>query len=284
MNDMFDRLREVPEPPLRTSADVLATAKRSARRRTAGRAVAGAFAVVALAGAAAITAQRYEPPRGPQQMAAPPPTAYASPAPSRTPSAPTIQSVKKHSTSIAQTLMDAVPAGYDAAPAKLDGDGPQAPETYTLQLAGTKGAYRTVTLVRVGKGQSAGVVAAVIGNDVPAPGPGADPCAALLDTGIEGATIDSCQMITINGASVRLVTGTDPSVGQVMSATRYLDGGYVTISASQGVRAYRVTPAGGGEAGVWEVAVNPLNERSLSTMPFTATELAALATAPGLLP
>lgn len=284
MNDVFDRLREMPEPPLRTSADVLASAKRSARRRTVGRAVAGAFAVVALAGVAAVTAQRYEPPRGPQQMAALTPTASASPAGAPTPSAPSVQSIEKHSTSIAQALMDAVPAGYDAVPAKLNGDDAQPPESYTLRQTITKGAYRTVTLVRVSRAQGAGIIAAVIGNDAPAPGPGADPCAARLDTGIEGATIDSCWLININGATVRLVTGTDPGVGKVMSATRYLDGGYVVVSASQGVRAYRITPAGADKAGVWEVAVNPQHERPLSTMPLTVTELAALATDPALLP
>jgi hypothetical protein len=153
-----------------------------------------------------------------------------------------------------------------------------------VRLAIAKGTYRTVMLVRVNQAQGSGIVAAVIGNDVPAPGTGADPCAARLDTGIEGATIDSCEMTTVNGTPVRIVTGTDPGVGKVMSATRYLRGGYVIISASQGVRAYRMTPAGSKDSWTWEVAVNPRHERALSMMPFTPAELAALAADPALLP
>jgi hypothetical protein len=174
--------------------------------------------------------------------------------------------------------MDAVPAGYQVSAVQQTGK----PDVYTVHVGIPKGGYRAITLVRVSAERGSGVVAAVYGTDLPAPGAGADLCGAHQDLGIEGATITGCWIASIAGTPIRLVSGTDPGVGQVMTATRFLRGGYVVVSASQGIRAYRVSPVG--ETWIWEVAVNPRHEKALANLPFTAESLAELAMDPTLLP
>ena len=280
MNDVFEPLREMPEPPLKTSAQALASARESTRRRAAVRVAVGI--ATAIAGVVGIPALLQPPPV--RLEAASPATPSLSPSPSRTPApqAPAPEAVDRHSTNIAKTLITAVPDGYKATSLKLTDYRAKVPMTYVARIAVGEGGYRAVTLVRVSAERGSGVVAAVFGTDLPAPAADADPCQAHADLGIEGAVIERCEIVTVGGATVRLVTGRDPGVGRVMSATRYLRGGYLVVSASQGVRAYRIRPAGG--AWIWEVVVNPLHERALSELPFTADRLAALALDPALLP
>lgn len=281
MNDVFEPLRDIPEPPLRPGSEALATARRDTRRRTALRAAAGALATLAIIGGAAAAADRLRPAAPPPQ-AATAAAASTTPAAVPTPLAPAPEAVEKHSTRIAGALINAVPTGYQAAPVKLTGAGAEQPDVYTVRVGIPKGGYRAITLVRVSTERGSGVVAAVYGTDLPTPGAGADLCGAHQDLGIEGATITACWTASVGGTPVRLVSGIDPGVGAVMTATRYLRGGYVVVSASQGMRAYRVSPAG--ETWIWEVAVNPRHEKALAELPFTADRLGALAMDPTLLP
>jgi hypothetical protein len=287
MNDVFEPLREMPEPPLKPSAQALASARESTRRRVAVRVAVGIATAIAVAVGVPVLLQ----PPPVRLEAASPATPSLSPSPSRTPApqAPAPEAVDRHSTDIAKTLITAVPDGYTAVPdgykatsLKLTDYRAKVPMTFVARIAIGEGGYRSVTLVRVSAERGSGVVAAVFGTDLPAPAADADACQSHADLGIEAAVIEHCEIVTVDGATVRLVTGRDPGVGRVMSATRYLRGGYVVVSASQGVRAYRISPAG--EAWIWEVAVNPLHERALSELPFTADRLAALALDPALLP
>jgi hypothetical protein len=182
--------------------------------------------------------------------------------------------VHQHATQIAAALIAAAPARYHAASVKLTGE-----PSGKYKIG--KGGYRAVTLVQITAAKRSGVVAALFGTDLPAPG--ADLCAAHRDLGIEGATVTGCRTVDVGGTAVRVVSATDPATGQVLSATRYLGGGYLVVSASQGIRAYRVSHAGDDEW-IWEVAVNPRHEQPLAELPFTADRLAALALDPALLP
>ena len=281
MNDLFERLEDLPEPPLRPSADVLAAARRSSRRRNIRRAAAGLLGAFALipGGALAIDELR-PPPVAPYQAAAP---AVTSQAP--VPKAPTAGQVDKHAMQTARALIGAVPSGYQAGPVKLNGDWYAPASAYEVKSFIRKGGYRSVTLVRVSDGRGSGAIASVVGTDLPVPSADADLCAANQDLGIEGARIDKCETVTIDGTRVRVVTGTDRQTGRVMSALRYLRDGYIAVTASQGMRAYKVTEGSTPEdAWTWEVAPNPLHEKALGTMPFAAGDLATLAASPELLP
>jgi hypothetical protein len=282
VNDLFERLKDLPEPPLRPSAEVLATARGAARRRNLRRATAGMFAAIAIIGGASLAADRLQPP-GTQQLAGPAPSASAAETP--IPQAPTADAVDKHATKTARALIGAVPPGYTATSVKLNGDAYTPFEGTWLKYSLSKGAYRAITLVRMSRDDGSGAIAAILGTDLPTPSAGADLCAANLDLGIEGATVDRCETATVDGVRVRLVSGTDPGVGRVLSALRYLRGGYVVVTASQGMRAYRVTAGDTPQTSwLWEVAVNPLHEKALSELPVTTGDLSALAAGPGLLP
>lgn len=276
MNDVFERLRDIPEPPLRPSAEVLATARRDSKRRTALRAAAGGLATLAVLGGAAVAVDRLQPPPPAPQAAAALPRPSATTAP---PPVPAPEAVDKQSPKIARALIAAVPIGYAAAPVQPPGEKESA---YSVKVAIGKGGYRAVTLVRITEQRGSGVVAAVFGTDLPIPTAQADLCGAHQDLGIEGATITGCETVDTGGAVVRVVRGTDPGTGDVMSALRFLDGGYLVVSASQGMRAYRVSPEG--DAWTWEVAVNPRHEKALAALPFTAAQLAALTVDPALIP
>lgn len=291
MSDVFERLRDSPEPALRPSAEVLADARRSTRRRTAARAGATAIAVLAIAGGASVAVNQIRSPVGPDAASAPSSTAAAAPA------APTAGAVDRHSASIARTLIDVVPPDYQAVSVGLTGEPAEPPTVYTARLDGN-GAYRAIALVRITDQHGAGMISAVYGNDLPAvplhwtdlPSPVAEvgsptapvdvtePCSTHLDLGIEGATATYCGMRIVGDVPVRVVTGTDPGGAIVMSATRYLRGGYVVVSASQALRTYQVG------ALLWQAGVNPNQVPPLFEPPFTPDQLARLAASPNLLP
>jgi len=277
MKDVFEGLRDIPEPPLRPAVEVLTAARRRKRRRTVLGAAAGSLGALAMLAALSLAVDRSGPPAPLPQAAAPAPSTAVPPVPP----VPAAEAVKEHASQIARALIGAVPAGYAAASVKLAGDTEPA-DKYKTRVSITKGGYRAVTLVRITAAKRSGVVAAVFGTDLPAPRAGADLCAAHRDLAIEGATITGCRMVDVGGTGVRVVSGADPGTGRVMSATRYLDGGYVVVSVSQGVRTYRLSPVG--DQWIWEVAVNPRNEEALAELPLTADRLAALAADPALLP
>lgn len=274
MSDLFEPLRELPEPPLTGSAEALATARRTVRRHTALRLSAVALAVVVATSGGAVLARRLN-----QPPAAPLATPAASMRTQGPPRVPSAAAVGAHTRQLRDLLTAAVPAGYAAHPVNVAGG----VSPYSRRGDIRPGGYRTITLVQVTRDGGAGTLGLLFGNDVPAPG--VDPCATNRDLGIEGATVHGCRVVTVDGVPVRVVTGTQPGLGQVISVVRYLDGGYLLVSFSQGTRSYWIKLADGpGDVSLWEVAVNPTSERALRTMPFTADQLAALASNPAVLP
>jgi hypothetical protein len=197
-------------------------------------------------GGAAVAAQQLRPPAVGRDVAiAPTATAGAPPAPAA-------GAVDQHSTSIARTLINHVPSGYQAIAVTSSGEPADPPVAYTVPL-NSSGAYRAITLVRISDQRGSGMISAVYGNDLPGPGtetlgpvdranPPAsasttDACSTNVDLGIEGATHTTCTLVMVDAIPVRLVTATGPG-GAVMSATRYLRGGYVVVAASQSLRTY----------------------------------------------
>ncbi|WP_027341430.1 hypothetical protein [Hamadaea tsunoensis] len=271
MKDVFEPLREMPEPPLRPSALVLRAAKRSARRRAATT----ALVVLALAGGGSLVAR--ELPRHPVRETPAAQSATVTPTPAA--QAPSLTVLASRSGPIAGALIRAVPPGYRAAPMSLEGLEIPAAAAYTVRTD-ARGGFRAVVAVRVRDQNRVGVVGVLYGTDLAAP---KDPCATDLGLGIEGSTISGCRMVTVGGVPVRVVTAAGPGTGAVLSATRYLSGGYLVVTASQGIRAYQVA-ADGGDANTWYVATNPHNEPPLTGLPFTAESLAGLAAGPTLIP
>jgi hypothetical protein len=233
VKDVCARLLAEPEPPMRDAAEVLATARRSARRGRLAVAGSGLAVLVAVAvGAAAFL------PGGAvgQKGAAPAPapdeeaTAVAPPAPVPIPPA---QASAAHRRQMDRVLRRAVPPGYAARsdtafsrdrtvhPRTLDED----PGHGTVLAA-----YGRVVVERDGR---QGVLFAVIAADF-APMPTVDLCHPSLARAMNESRGTSCQVIYQRGIPIRVSTARDAERGEVVVAVRYLRGGYLMVSSAQG--------------------------------------------------
>jgi len=280
--DLFGAAGDTPEPPLRSSADVLRSARRAARRRGHLQALLGGVTLAAVAGGATMLMPRTGPMGVSPQPAAPAVSSAVS-TPDAEPSAPSATSAHAHAGSVDEILADAVPAGFDAEPATLTGTASaHGPVSFAWAVDVAKGHYRELSLVRVTKAAGVGLLMAVVGNDGPTIERGTDLCTAMPTLGIEGATNLTCDVVDTDGVRVRVVTGTAGALGDVISAVRFIHGGYVEVVVSQGLRAYRQKATSTGA--IWQISVNPAGEPILDALPLTARQLAALAAEPGLLP
>lgn len=271
MRELFDQLRDLPEPPLVPATRVLAHARRSARRRTVAGTVGAAAAILVVSSAAAVVVHR--PPVAP---VAAPSTAAPSPDAPATPAAPDEQAVQAHAATLTTLMRAAVPAGYTAEPI-IRGTGPI---TYIRRLRMPGGSFRAISLVRVGLDGAAGTLEVLTGTDV-SPW-GTDPCATERDLGIEGVTVRDCTVTSTGGVQVRVVTGHDTGSGEVVAVTRRLRGGYLVVAVSQGLRGYLVTRVD--STTDWEVAVEPGDAPALPALPISTARLVALAVDPATLP
>ena len=287
MNDVkeiCDVMLEVPEPPLRTGAEVLAVARRSTSRRTglrvAGAGLAAAAAVAVVTSAPGVLA-RSDPADAP--LAA---TRSVAPAPVVVPPAlPGWQQTDAHGDQVLRLLLAAVPAEYAARPEYGDSD-----STATLQL-GRPGAeeplpYASSTSVLVAADGQEGRLAAFVGADGK-PAPTDELCSATVAarmTPLIGPADAGCEVITVDGVPIRVTAQLDPEVGQVKAATRFLTGGYLTIFVQQGTPAYQPDESQPPPDALRSRSSDATGKPRLGTLPLTSAQAAALAANPAILP
>jgi hypothetical protein len=199
-----------PAPPLRPADEVLEIARRDKRRREwLGASTVGAVVLATVVGLVALA--------GPRSSSVP----VGDPA-----AAPAALAAASHGAQLAAVLLAAVPDGYTPAAATTFGDDP----TVYPTTVGGRSRILAAAVVPVFWGPAKGQLFAYLVYDGhPAIAPGADLCAE--------PTTGSCVPMTVHGVPIRVVTLTDPVQGYVVTATRFLDGGRLTVGASQGVPA-----------------------------------------------
>jgi hypothetical protein len=231
VKDICDAALDAPAPPLREAATALAIARRSNLRRNtlAGAAAALGVAAVALVAAAPKLLVSPAPSRG-VEAASSAPTAAS-------PAVPVWPQAQADGHAAAAALIAAVPAGYTAA-AEWDSTDP----VFVWLYAGDHPSpsptsqYISITNVVVSKAGHEGLLASIMRRDN-VPAPTGDLCSAEVTSRVAstlaGAT-QNCQVIDVNGVSVRVSSGHEPDLGDVVTAVRFLDGGYLAVQASEG--------------------------------------------------
>jgi hypothetical protein len=273
---------DAPAPPLRDPAEALAIARRSARRRDRLTVAAAALAVVAAASATTMiapglvvagadrapTAQV----TGAQQMTVAPPAA---------PDVPIREAAHAHGRQIAQTLIDAVPSGYSAYPEYSSPDGDP---TATWMREPPSESYVSMTSIVMSAGDREGLLQASIVRDGVA-APGGDLCSTDLADRIDpifGAGTD-CQVVVVDGVPIRVTSRNDPDVGATLIAVRFLQGGILGVVSTQGRWTFDSSSELPPDA-VRSPDEAPVVAPELTSLVFTAAELAAIAGNPAMLP
>lgn len=276
---------EDPAPPLRDGATALAIARRATARRNRIRfagtgvvaaAVAGVLAAPALAGwqsAPGPNATTGTEAAAAQQA----PTTTAPSPPARPPSA---HAAPAHGHKLAAGLRGALPAGYTVT--KVDGleddktvysrTAPAGPDSQLLS------AYAQV---RIAAGGGEGQLMAAILYDGEQP-PTGDLCSPELFESETNAGLP-CEVITVNGVPIQVTRQHDPEYGEVISATRFLDGGVLLVSSWQGIPSYEPDGDLPPDAARTRRDGDP-HRPPLTDPPLSARQVAELAADPAMLP
>ncbi|MEV0130405.1 hypothetical protein AB0H83_18330 [Dactylosporangium sp. NPDC050688] len=256
---------DVEAPPLRGADQTLAIAARAAARRdrivATSVGLAGVTAVAALVTPALLPASVPAPPVV-AAPAAPASTAVASAAP-----VPSATAAATHDRRMYDVLVAALPAGYQGSsrypfagpsqqPVRLDSPPPATP-VYVH-------AYVEVT-VSDGRGEGQ-LLAAIAADGTPLP-TGGDLC-ALPEPGRD------CRVIDVAGVPVRVGIEDDEQGGDVLVARRYLNGGFLMITAQRSVP----------EIGLGTPQRRPSLKPALGAAFLTPEQLAAVAADPAMLP
>lgn len=274
VKDLFQRVLADPGPPLASSEEVLGAARRTARRRRAGTAVAcSALAAVAVAGASvgvpALTGALT--PTGTNHAAGNgtrPTTSASSPTTSASSdvageSTPATNQGKADK--MLETLLAAVPAGYttpttdtvsDANGQQYEVRGTQVLPDSTTGENGGKGWHLNAS-TDVYRGSQAGSLAVTV-TDNDQPVPDGDIC--QLEIQHQGSGEQSCQQIMVSGTRVRVSMRDLGQAGKIWYATVFTDGW--TTQVQEGQNGMRPGSA------------------MLATLPYTPRQLAQLAMNP----
>ena len=280
-----DRILELmlddPAPPLPTAHEVLASARRAYRRRTAfavagsGLAVTAVVATIA-AGVALTGSGAAAPSRAAGELPAAAPPQQRQPLPV----APGMDAARAHGTRNAAIIMAAIPPGLTGVVQQASANSPAA--TWQWDIRG-KSRYGSLVDVVVTDGRADGMVTVTLEGELT--GLGTDLCAQvvtdLLQPGPPG-----CEIVTVNGIPIRVVTMHDDR-GEVNQAIRLLDGGLLFVQAQQGIPAFpaddHVPPditVGTPDGNHTSLGGSP----ALAAAPLTKAQVAALAADPDLLP
>jgi hypothetical protein len=250
IRDIVERMLDSPQPPHRPVDEVLAIARRDKRRRSWAAAIGFGAATLALVLA---VAGMLHPPVDEQTPTSP---SVAAPAP------PMARAAAAHGALMAERLKAALPAGFAAGSVETFSDATLVQPT---DLADGRVRILAAAVVRVfddaGEGE---VFAYVVHDGRPARGEG---CAAAAPTG-QGR----CEMVTVDGVTVRVVAAADQVRGGYVAATRLLDGGHLIVGAWQG-------PAPRSHTGSDNLAQSPL-----AAAPWDVQTVAALAADQTMLP
>jgi len=223
VDDLWHRILDRPTPPMRDGQQVLAIARRDAKRRvriaaTAGGLVATAMLAVAATAWSLDTASVSPRPAASRTDAADP----------RPPRVPPRQEAGQNGARIAEFLADALPAGYTSRPA-FGSNG-----TRMVYPSPQSNLYTMWTELVVSSAGAEGRLSGIVVNDDIAT-PAGDLCAPAVAARLDNAHLDAgdatCEVITIGGVAVRTTSAAGAS-----TATRFLAGGFITISLSSDLR------------------------------------------------
>jgi len=272
---------EDPAPPLREAHEALAIARRSTlsrdRLRLASAGLAVAVVVSAVVVAVGVTASDTTDrqtatgpaPAGPGRQA---------PQPAQPPPVPASQTAHAHGPAIARLLVAAVPPGYATRP--WLGDRYAAATWFTDPGMAM---YVSSTSLVVSAGGREGMLSATIGdNDQPVPT--GDLCSAAV-THLGATALSHCEVVTVNGEPIVVTTSHEENYGDVRAATRFLQGGYLTVRLSRAVPVFETEDERPPDAG--KAAHGPATTDSrppLTELPLSAQQLAELAGNPAMLP
>jgi hypothetical protein len=283
MKDLFQRVLEDPGPPLAGTDRVLGAARRTARRRRAGTAVAcSALAAVAVAGAAvgvpalagALTPAGHHAagsggtsPTGSASGAtnSGPPTGGPSPSHSDVAHESIPATPQGKADRMLAALLAAVPAGYttpttdtasDANGQRYEVRGTQVMPTSQTGENNGKGWHLDAS-TDVYRGDQAGAVAVTV-TDNDQPVPDGDVCQLQIQH--QGSGEQSCQTVMVSGTRVRVSVRDLGQYGKIWYATVFTDGWTTQVQEGQ----------------------NGLRPGSalLATLPYTPQQLAQLAMNP----
>lgn len=246
VREIISRMLDEPAPPPRPAAQVLATARRARRRRSAswvGSALA-TLVVLSLAGFV-VGAQRSA--TEPIATAAVPPGGVA----------------PAHGRTMAAVLVAALPPGFTAGVVETFNDSPLPGPGLAVDAPTSVLAAAVVPVFS--DGGAGEVFAYLVHESAPAPGPRCD--------AVEVAASASCEIQFVGGDEVQVVVhGQGWTTG--WEATRFVAGGRVVV----GERRYR--PAGANTDGRSLIVALP----PLAVPPIDPVALAALAADPAMLP
>jgi hypothetical protein len=279
LDQVWQTMLEEPGPPMPTAREALTVARTASRRRLAAVAGAGLAGTVAVA-VAAVTAGMALAGTGRTTPALPDPPA-AAPASATVarplPVAPSREAAHAHGKRNGAILTAAVPAGYTGVLQNLGGaDSPAA--TWQLER-GTR--YVSTVDVVVTTGRADGMLSVSIQGGVTGVH---DLCAKAVSDYLSAPP--GCHVVSVDGVPIRLVSTHDDR-GEVTTAIRLLDGGFLTVEAQQGIPAYH----GDGQTPPDAVVHQTDHDHTilggwppLPAVPLSTAQVAALATNPGLLP
>lgn len=296
MNDvkqLCDQVLDTAGPPMRAGAEVLAVARKSRRRARLTTAGSGLAVLAVLAvGAVAV---------GPVGVGAGPPASGTDAAgtggpagtaglgrdtglPDPPPDPPAARAAATHNRQLDRVLRTAVPDGYSATSLTTFSDDrtvhPRDPERLPGGI--TMPAYGSV-LVSSGGGEGQ-LFAAILadGNSPPRELCGPEVTAAMRE--LPGT---ACEVLVVDGVPIRVTSRTE-EYGGTYTAYRFLRGGFLMVSSSQGRPAYEPDsqlPPDAGSRSEWGLPDGSAGQRPpLARPPLTAPQVAELAADPAMLP
>jgi hypothetical protein len=264
---LCERALAVPAPPMRAGEDVLAQARRSTVRRQ--RMVAASAVAVVCAIAVLIVGRTTASPALPPVVAAPASPSW-SPAP-----VPRAEAAPAHGHVVYPLLLAALPPGYTGSLLYPLSDDTTVYPSGQLP-AGAVSLISMLATVRVVDGTGEGALWAIIvynGHPVVA----GDLCVTS-----PAPQTDSCTVIVVNGVPIRITTEHDNERKAVIVATRYLDGGYLSVISQQGRATDDPDTTRPSDAEAVVRAHSPVP--ALASPPLTPQQLAELTANPSMLP
>lgn len=277
VRDICERMLVAP-PPLREGSEVLDRARRSAVRRRRTGLVSAGLVSAGLVAVAATAATALAVPSGPSTVPARPASPADQPAavaPAVVPKEiPLARASFAHGARMRELLLAAVPAGYATSDLPIVPDESLDPDEVfpNESMPAPKDAVYNVAaagvLLDADGGQGLLMATIFFTSNAPVP------CSQS-----PGGTA-VCEVVTFDGVNIEVTTWSDEA-GQHISARRPLRGGFLSVTASQGL--------GTGDSHDSQTPLDGVRNTSprikppLPTLPFDKSRIAALALNPAML-
>jgi hypothetical protein len=216
VREIFERVLDEPQPPLRATAEITGAARRVARRRDRLTA-AGSVAAVLVATLAGVLVAR-TPPEARPGLPSVAPAVSASFRP--LPAMPSLHAIDDHTAQAAAVLGAAVPAGLAAGQ-------PEAQYGWATVLH--DGEYVTSVRLEMTFATGGGWLEVRYVFDAGLADPACSDAALTATARAEPGADQGCQVRTVGGTAVQVTTGPG-----IVAGVRFLRGGFVCVAVRQG--------------------------------------------------